>query len=124
MEQGKYEVENQYTRLVKEEGNVKAKEVVNTIFTIGNQEWRGIGTIENSGLVLRETYKMYDASVKFTIQAGNEKTDELCIAGQILTGNKKPNQCPEFGKKCKPSNPLGAPMVSSEGACAAYFNYQ
>jgi len=124
LEQGKYEVENQYTRLVKEEGNVKAKEVVNTIFTIGNQEWRGIGTIENSGLVLREAYKMYDANVKFTIKTSNEKTDGLCIAGQILTGNKKPNQCPEFGKKCKPSNPLGAPMVSSEGACAAYFNYQ
>lgn len=123
LEQGKHEVENQYTRLVKEEGNIKAKEVVNTIFTIGNQEWRGIGAIENSGLVIREDYKMYDANVKFSITTSNEKTDELCIAGQILTGNKKPNQCPEFGKKCKPSNPLGAPMVSSEGACAAYYNY-
>ncbi|WPO78818.1 hydrogenase formation protein HypD [Flavobacterium sp. KACC 22761] len=123
LEQGKYEVENQYTRLVKEEGNIRAKEVVNTVFTIGSQEWRGIGAIENSGLVLRENYKMYDANTKFSIETTTSKTDNLCIAGQILTGNKKPNECPEFGKKCKPSNPLGAPMVSSEGACSAYFNY-
>lgn len=123
LEQGKYEVENQYTRFVKEEGNLRAKEVVNTIFTIGNQEWRGIGAIENSGLVLRKNYSMFDANVKFSIKAPKSKTDNLCIAGKILTGNQKPNQCPEFGKKCKPSNPLGAPMVSSEGACAAYFNY-
>lgn len=123
LEQGKYEVENQYTRLVKEEGNVRAKEVVNSVFTIGTQEWRGIGAIENSGLVLRENYKMYDANTKFSIKTTNNKTYNLCIAGQILTGNKKPNECPEFGKKCKPSNPLGAPMVSSEGACAAYYNY-
>lgn len=123
LEQGKHEVENQYTRLVKEEGNLRAKEVVNTIFTIGTQEWRGIGAIENSGLVLRENYKMYDANIKFSIPTTNSKTDNLCIAGQILTGNKRPNECPEFGKKCKPSFPLGAPMVSSEGACAAYFNY-
>jgi len=123
LEKGEYKVENQYTRLVKEEGNIKAKEVVNTVFTIGTQEWRGIGSIENSGLVLRENYKMYDANVKFSIEVSGGKTDQHCIAGQILTGNKKPNQCPEFGKKCKPSNPLGAPMVSSEGACAAYYNY-
>ena len=123
LEQGKHEVENQYTRLVKEEGNKRAKEVVDTIFTIGTQEWRGIGAIENSGLVLRENYKMYDANIKFKIKVTNDKTEELCISGQILTGNKKPNQCSEFGKKCNPSNPLGAPMVSSEGACAAYFNY-
>ncbi len=123
LERGKHEVENQYTRLVKEEGNLRAKEVVNTIFTIGTQEWRGIGKIENSGLVLRENYKMYDANIKFSIETTNSKTDNLCIAGQILTGNKRPNECPEFGKKCKPSFPLGAPMVSSEGACAAYFNY-
>ncbi|MBE8726758.1 hydrogenase formation protein HypD [Flavobacterium hungaricum] len=123
LEQGKYEVENQYTRLVKEEGNVKAKAVVDTIFTIGTQEWRGIGAIENSGLVMREAYKMYDANSKFSIETTTVNIDQHCIAGEILRGNKKPNQCPEFGKKCKPSNPLGAPMVSSEGACAAYFNY-
>lgn len=123
LEKGKYEVENQYTRLVKKEGNIKAKEVVNTVFTIGTQEWRGIGAIKNSGLVMRKDYKMYDASQKFAIATLNKEEDQSCIAGQILTGHKRPNECPEFGKKCKPSNPLGAPMVSSEGACAAYFNY-
>lgn len=124
LEAGKFEVENQYARLVKEEGNTKAKEVVNTIFAIGDQEWRSIGKIENSGLVMRENYQKYDASSRFSIQISNEKADKNCIAGEILRGTKKPNQCPEFGKKCKPSNPLGAPMVSSEGACAAYHNYQ
>ncbi|MBA4154442.1 hydrogenase formation protein HypD [Flavobacterium sp.] len=123
LENGKYEVENQYTRLVKEEGNVKAKEVVNQVFEIGTQEWRGVGKIDNSGLVMREDYKMYDANAKFSIQINNYQTDKNCIAGEILKGKKKPHECPEFGKKCKPSNPLGAPMVSSEGACAAYFNY-
>ncbi|KIC00174.1 MULTISPECIES: hydrogenase formation protein HypD [unclassified Flavobacterium] len=123
LEEGKFEVENQYTRLVKEEGNVKAKEVVDTVFTIGDQEWRSIGVIENSGLVMRENYRKYDANSRFSINSSNKKTDQNCIAGEILRGTKKPNQCPEFGKKCKPSNPLGAPMVSSEGACAAYYNY-
>lgn len=123
LENGKYEVENQYTRLVKEEGNVKAKEVVNQIFEIGAQEWRGVGKIENSGLVMKESYQMYDANVKFSIKIVHLQTDKNCIAGEILRGKKKPHQCPEFGKKCNPSNPLGAPMVSSEGACAAYFNY-
>ena len=123
LEKGKYEVENQYTRLVKEEGNVKAKEVVNSIFEIGAQEWRGVGKIEDSGLVMREVYKSYDANRKFSIEITNHFTDKNCIAGEILKGKKKPHDCPEFGKTCKPSNPLGAPMVSSEGACAAYFNY-
>ncbi|MDP5201807.1 hydrogenase formation protein HypD [Flavobacterium sp. DG2-3] len=123
LEKGEYKVENQYTRLVKEEGNIRAKEVVDTVFTIGTQEWRGIGAIENSGLVIREEYKTYDANQKFLIPTNNKKANQSCIAGQILTGNKRPHECPEFGKKCKPSNPLGAPMVSSEGACAAYFNY-
>jgi hydrogenase expression/formation protein HypD len=123
LENGKYEVENQYTRLVKEEGNVKAKEVVNQVFEIGTQEWRGVGKIEDSGLVMRKSYQMYDANVKFSIKITDYKTDKNCIAGEILRGKKKPHECPEFGKKCNPSNPLGAPMVSSEGACAAYFNY-
>jgi len=123
LENGNYEVENQYTRLVKEEGNLKAKEVVHQVFEIGAQEWRGVGKIEDSGLVMRESYQMYDANVKFSIQITNHQTDKNCIAGEILRGKKKPHDCPEFGKKCNPSNPLGAPMVSSEGACAAYFNY-
>jgi hydrogenase expression/formation protein HypD len=123
LENGKYEVENQYTRLVKEEGNLKAKEIVNQVFEIGAQEWRGVGKIKDSGLVMRENYKMYDANSKFTIKIIDHQTDKNCIAGEILRGKKKPHQCPEFGKTCNPSNPLGAPMVSSEGACAAYYNY-
>ncbi|HLO74227.1 MAG TPA: hydrogenase formation protein HypD [Flavobacterium sp.] len=123
LENEKYEVENQYKRLVKEEGNVKAKEIVNQVFEIGTQEWRGVGKIEDSGLVMRKCYEIYDANVKFSIKITDYKTDKNCIAGEILRGKKKPHECPEFGKKCNPSNPLGAPMVSSEGACAAYFNY-
>jgi hydrogenase expression/formation protein HypD len=123
LEQGKYEVENCYERWVKEEGNIPAKKVMNEIFKIGEQEWRGIGKIKNSGLIIREKYEQYDALKKFSIQTKSLNMNKNCIAGEILRGNKKPFECPEFKKSCKPNNPLGAPMVSSEGACAAYFNY-
>ena len=123
LEKGEYKVENQYTRYVKEEGNIAAKQVVDDVFEIGNQEWRGVGAIPNSGLVMKANYANFDASKKFNIEITNTKTDENCIAGEILKGKKKPFECPEFGKRCKPSFPLGAPMVSSEGACAAYYNY-
>ncbi len=123
LEKGEYKVENQYTRYVKEEGNIAAKQVVDDVFEIGNQEWRGVGAIPNSGLVMKAKYAKFDASKKFNIEITNTKTDENCIAGEILKGKKKPFECPEFGKRCKPSFPLGAPMVSSEGACAAYYNY-
>jgi hydrogenase expression/formation protein HypD len=123
LEKGEYKVENQYTRYVKEEGNIAAKQVVDDVFEIGNQEWRGVGAIPNSGLVMKAKYANFDASKKFIIEITNTKTDENCIAGEILKGKKKPFECPEFGKRCKPSFPLGAPMVSSEGACAAYYNY-
>ena len=93
------------------------------MFEVGDREWRGIGEIPNSGYVIREAYRKYDAEAKFGI--GNIKVPEnsSCIAGEILRGIKKPNQCSQFGKTCTPSNPLGAPMVSSEGACAAYFHF-
>ena len=123
LEKGEYRVENCYERWVKEEGNLPAKRVMNEIFEIGEQEWRGIGKIADSGLVIREKYADFDASKKFQIKTENLKVQNGCIAGEILRGNKKPFECPEFGKRCKPSNPLGAPMVSSEGACAAYYNY-
>lgn len=123
LEEGKFELENQYARAVKEEGNAAAKKVIQTIFEVGAREWRGIGEIPNSGYVIKEKYKKYDAETKFGI--GNIKVPEnsKCIAGEILRGIKKPINCSEFGKACKPSNPLGAPMVSSEGACAAYFHF-
>ncbi|MDR1877158.1 MAG: hydrogenase formation protein HypD [Flavobacteriaceae bacterium] len=123
LERGEYKVENCYKRWVKEEGNIPAKKVMNEIFEIGEQEWRGIGKIPDSGLVIREKYNTFDAAKKFSIRTQSIRTDKNCIAGDILRGNKKPFECPEFGRSCKPTNPLGAPMVSSEGACAAYFNY-
>ncbi len=123
LEKGEHQVENQYTRYVKEEGNIAAKQVVDDVFEIGNQEWRGVGEIPNSGLVMKKNYAAFDANKKFVIETTHTKTDENCIAGEILKGKKKPFECPEFGKRCKPSFPLGAPMVSSEGACAAYYNY-
>ncbi|SDW27627.1 hydrogenase expression/formation protein HypD [Lutibacter oricola] len=123
LEEGKQELENQYARAVKEEGNASAIKVIQTVFEVGAREWRGIGEIPNSGYVIKEAYKKYDAETKFGI--GNIKVPEnsKCIAGEILRGIKKPIDCSEFGKTCKPSNPLGAPMVSSEGACAAYYHF-
>ncbi len=123
LEKGEYKVENCYERLVKEEGNVPARQVVDEIFGVGEQEWRGIGEIPDSGLVIKEKYSNFDATRKFSIQVEDQKIEKKCIAGEILKGNKKPQECPEFGKSCNPTNPLGAPMVSSEGACAAYYNY-
>jgi hydrogenase expression/formation protein HypD len=123
LEEGKYELANQYSRIVKEEGNKAAIKVINTIFKIGNREWRGIGEIPNSGYVIKEAYKKYDAEATFNISTIKVPENANCIAGEILRGIKKPNQCDQFGKTCKPSNPLGAPMVSSEGACAAYYHF-
>ncbi len=123
LENGTYLVDNQYARLVKPEGNLKAKEVIHDVFKIGEQEWRGIGKIPDSGYVMTDKYKKYDAGSKFVINTISGNKDAKCIAGDILRGIKKPHECPEFNKTCKPSNPLGAPMVSSEGACAAYYHY-
>ena len=123
LEKGTHKVENQYARVVKEEGNLAALKVINEVFKIGNREWRGIGEIPNSGYVLREAYKNFDAESKFGIQHIKIPENSNCIAGEILKGIKKPHQCSQFGKTCNPSNPLGAPMVSSEGACAAYYHF-
>ncbi|WP_111706815.1 hydrogenase formation protein HypD [Lutibacter citreus] len=123
LEAGKYKLENQYARAVKEEGNTSAINVIKTIFEVGSREWRGIGEIPNSGYVLKEAYKKYDAETKFGIENIKVPENSKCIAGEILRGIKKPHDCSEFGKTCKPSNPLGAPMVSSEGACAAYYHF-
>jgi hydrogenase expression/formation protein HypD len=105
LEKGEYKVENCYERLVKEEGNVPAQNVVNEIFEIGEQEWRGIGKIPESGLVMKEKYAEFDASRKFDISNSVNKQENLCIAGEILKGIKKPVECPQFGKTCNP-NPL------------------
>jgi len=124
LEGGKHEVENQYLRAVKREGNQPAQDIVNKIFEVGNRKWRGIGEIPNSGLTIREEFANYDAERNFSVGDIVTEESELCISGIVLQGLKKPIDCPAFGKECTPSNPLGATMVSSEGACAAYFNYQ
>ena len=123
LENGKHEVENQYARVVKEDGNKAAIKVINRVFEIGNREWRGIGEIPNSGYRITKEYKAFDAELKFGISNIHIPENEACIAGEILRGIKKPHQCSQFGKQCTPSNPLGAPMVSSEGACAAYYHF-
>jgi hydrogenase expression/formation protein HypD len=124
LEKGIYEVENQYARVVKEEGNLAAINVINTVFKVGDREWRGIGTIPKSGYILRKEYREFDAESKFEMTHKKVPENTKCIAGDILKGIKKPFQCSEFGKTCTPAFPLGAPMVSSEGACAAYFHFQ
>ncbi|MCF6214363.1 MAG: hydrogenase formation protein HypD [Flavobacteriaceae bacterium] len=123
LEEGRFEVENQYARIVKEKGNTAAINVINKVFEIGTREWRGIGEIPNSGYVIKEAYRKYDAESKFNIAHIKVPENANCIAGEILRGIKKPHQCDQFGKTCNPSNPLGAPMVSSEGACAAYYHF-
>lgn len=123
LEIGKHEVENQYSRVVKEEGNLAALNVINQVFEVGNREWRGIGEIPNSGYVLTKAFHAFDAEIKFGISNIKVTENPRCIAGEILRGIKKPHQCNQFGKVCTPSNPLGAPMVSSEGACAAYYHF-
>ncbi len=123
LEKGLHQVENQYSRVVKEEGNKAAINVINEVFQIGSRAWRGIGEIPNSGYVLKAAYKDFDAESKFGISNLNVPENSDCIAGEVLRGIKKPHQCSQFGKACNPSNPLGAPMVSSEGACAAYYHF-
>ena len=123
LENGIFKVENQYSRVVKEQGNTKAREVIERVFQVGDREWRGIGMIPGSGYTITDPYREFDAERKFGLSSVKVMENQNCIAGQILKGIKKPNECPEFAKSCNPSNPLGAPMVSSEGACSAYFNY-
>ena len=123
LEKGSSIVENQYSRVVKEEGNAAAIKVINQVFEIGNREWRGIGVIPDSGYILTKAYKEFDAELKFGISNIVAPENPACIAGDILKGIKKPHECSQFGNNCSPANPLGAPMVSSEGACAAYYHF-
>jgi len=122
LEEGRAEVENQYARSVVSEGNLHAQKLVSEVFEIDNQKWRGIGEIKNSGLKLAEKYQKFDAEKEFDINLGEILEPENCISGLILQGLKKPHECPSFGKNCTPEKPLGATMVSGEGACSAYYN--
>ncbi len=123
LEEGKANLENQYSRVVKPEGNPEARKVIEQVFEVADREWRGIGTIPNSGWEVREELAAFDANRKFSVNIAKAPECADCIAGLVLKGIKKPYECSQFGKKCTPENPLGAPMVSSEGACAAYYHF-
>jgi hydrogenase expression/formation protein HypD len=124
LEQGQYVVENAYNRAVTKQGNLPAQKVINRVFLECDRNWRGIGIISQSGWKLRPEFAQFDAEERFAVSGIKTTESPLCIAGQILQGTKKPHQCSAFAKRCTPENPLGATMVSSEGACAAYYHYR
>lgn len=123
LETNRSQLENCYTRLVAEGGNPHARKALGEVFTVCDRNWRGIGTIPQSGLTLQESFNPWNAELKFKLEKISAKEPEACIAGLILQGIKKPQQCPCFDTTCTPQTPLGATMVSGEGACAAYYKY-
>lgn len=124
LEEGRAEVENQYVRTVRREGNPRARDLVRRVFRVVPRKWRGIGEIAQSGLELAPDYAAFDAERRFDVAQRTAEEDAECISGLILQGRKKPHECPAFGARCTPERPLGATMVSSEGACAAYYRYR
>jgi hydrogenase expression/formation protein HypD len=123
LEAGRHEVENAYERVVSFEGNQAAQRLLAEVFEVTDRAWRGIGVIPRSGWRLSADYRAFDAEERFQISGIRTVESPLCHSGDVLRGNLKPAECPAFGKECTPRHPLGATMVSSEGACAAYFNY-
>jgi hydrogenase expression/formation protein HypD len=123
LEDGRWGVENQYVRAVTRDGNRSAQDLVSRVFTVSDRKWRGIGSIPASGLVLQPEFANLDAETRFGVGELTSEESPECIAGLILQGLRKPRECAAFGTLCTPEHPLGAPMVSSEGACAAYYNY-
>jgi hydrogenase expression/formation protein HypD len=124
LEQGRAEVENQYARCVRKEGNAAARDLIKEVFRVVPRKWRGVGEIAQSGLGLRQEYAGFDAEMRFALSDFAVAESPECISGQILQGIQKPQECPAFGILCSPEHPLGATMVSSEGACAAYYRYR
>jgi hydrogenase expression/formation protein HypD len=124
LEAGETRLENQYVRSVSYAGNADAQQIMQDVFEVADQKWRGIGMIPSSGLRLRDEYAAYDANRVFELEELTVEEPAECISAQVLQGLKKPTDCPAFGMRCTPDNPLGAPMVSSEGACAAYYRYR
>jgi hydrogenase expression/formation protein HypD len=124
LEEGRAEVENQYARSVRAQGNASALAVIREVFQVVPRAWRGIGSIPSSGLALREPYAEFDAERRFAVQSVGGRESPDCRAGEVLQGLLRPSDCPAFGTRCTPDRPLGATMVSSEGACAAYFRYR
>ncbi len=124
LEEGRAEVENQYARSVRREGNMPAQQLISEVFRTVPRKWRGVGEIPQSGLALAEEYAEFDAEARFRLEGVTAEEPAECISGLIMQGVKKPFECPAFGARCTPERPLGAPMVSSEGACAAYYRYR
>lgn len=124
LEEGRFEVENQYARSVRKEGNLPAQTLVSEVFRIVPRKWRGVGEIPESGLGLTENYAEFDAEKRFSVEHYTAEEPAECISGLVLQGIKKPNECPAFGTRCTPEHPFGATMVSNEGACAAYYRYR
>jgi hydrogenase expression/formation protein HypD len=123
LESGEARVDNAYERIVTLDGNLPAQKLLDQVFEVVDRAWRGIGVIPGSGWRLRAEYRDFDAEHRFHVSDIHTVESPLCHSGEVLQGILKPNQCPAFGKECTPRKPLGATMVSSEGACAAYYNY-
>jgi len=124
LESGRAEVENAYSRVISRDGNHAAQSVIHRVFEVCDRKWRGVGSIPKSGYKLQYDFRDYDAERIFEVAEVDTQESPLCISGLVLKGVKKPHECPAFGKECTPEHPLGATMVSSEGACAAYFAYR
>ena len=124
LEDGRVEVENQYVRSVSYEGNLPAQRIVESVFEVSDRKWRGIGTIPQSGLRLRAEFAAHDAELVFGVSEMSAEEPPECISAEVLQGLKRPTDCPVFARGCTPENPMGAPMVSAEGACAAYYHYR
>ena len=124
LEEGRHEVENAYPRAVQGDGNPAAKAMLEDVFEVTDRAWRGIGMIPQSGWRLSEKYRAYDAEYRFSVSDIHTQESSVCRSGEVLQGLIKPHECEAFGTLCTPRNPLGATMVSSEGACAAYYLYR
>ncbi len=124
LEEGRAEVENQYTRAVRRAGNPIARDLITRVFRVVGRKWRGLGEIPCSGMALTEPYETFDAEKRFRLTDHHVEEPRECISGQVLQGHRKPCECPAFGGRCTPDHPLGATMVSGEGACAAYYRYR
>ncbi len=124
LEEGRFVVENAYPRAVTREGNLPAQDIIRQVFTVVDRKWRGVGEIPHSGLGLRDEYAAFDAERRFGVASYRKEEPTECISGAVLQGIRKPHECPVFGTRCTPEHPLGATMVSSEGACAAYYRYR
>jgi hydrogenase expression/formation protein HypD len=124
LEAGEAYVENAYSRAVRADGNPRAKDLIEEVFEVYDYPWRGMGLLPKSGLRLRDEYRAFDANYRFDTGNIEVREPEACLSGEVLRGQKKPAQCPSFASACTPEHPMGATMVSAEGACAAYYHYR